>query len=699
MRNVTVTLAVWAIACSGAATAPDAVTDATDAPGDASPCPATLAFADPTAPAFLHWGKTLDLRVAVRRCGAPATGEAVRFEVLDDSWGIVALDAPVATTDGGGIATGVLRSLRDVNLQIQVRACLDADPSVPCLTFVVVNESPGCYAPLTVTFAEYGDPAVDTADVFLFLRDADGKPGCADLDPLALPVAQVVQKDVSVGGAAVFSKLPGLEKDKEQAYTIVGLGREGAGGPIRATACDDVRGWMEWGAPTHVELVLEDVDPEWGPPLTVRTAPYAGAYPQLDVVQVLLFRQGPGGKPNCDELKLEALPTAHVASKDYVLGSDVTFWNLPGLEDDKTQTYSVLVMARTGSNGPIQAWACDDANGVVTWNGHTVVEVALRDVPPRLSGAFEVVTSFDFGADLPDAVADAVRWIADMRNDPASGLVRLACDPGCAAMSPSVCDAWKQIEGEPGPEADASDLLAVVGRFEVVSAFTFAMEPAPDGILPANACKEVWGTARFRFTDGTLNEFDLATVTGIPVAWTPFPGTFGPDPADGAWPLSIGQHAIGPRYGATLAAVLEKWMLPRLFGDGSDGLPPVDSWEAAMASRLAGNACLLTNDCCERFAKAAAGGTGAVTENLVEDACEALVQSGAACLRDRLSALDATPSGLAIGTKTPCLAWDETWDMRVDGLGWKNEPCEWDAHWFLGGSDLTPVGTFVGKAK
>ena len=176
--------------------------------------------------------------------------------------------------------------------------------------------------------------------------------------------------------------------------------------------------------------------------------------------------------------------------------------------------------------------------------------------------------------------------------------------------------------------------------------------------------------------------------------------------------LAITRHALNLQYGALLDFVLEKILLPQVFGDGTDSLPSVDSFEALMSALMAGRACLVAGTCCHDFAaNLVAQSGGAVEATLVETACDSLIPSGGTYIREFVTDLDTPTGGFTIGTPVadgtkyltdqPCLITDIGNDMRFDALGGQSADmqCAWDASLTLGGFDYRPSATFYGNRQ
>jgi hypothetical protein len=476
-------------------------------------------------------------------------------------------------------------------------------------------------------------------------------------------------------------------------------------------------------------------------PLIVGFADYKGQYAMLDKAEIRLFKQAANGKPKCADLKLDALPAADVVSPKVAIEGSFSFVSLPNLEADVTQTYTILALAQAGT-GPTQATACNDVDGKVTWGQKKYVELTLADLAARIAASYDVTSTFDLVSGLPPAVSQVIYVITNFFENPAAELMVLLCTAGkdngtimdfceyiftdatkpdpkqltatadvildivnavliglleanCPGSDPTLCTKiW--FTGQ-----DVSDILT---HFELLSTITIGKEPDATGALKAADCKEVWHSVRLRWTLGLdcdpadttcgWQKFSFSAIPGIDDSIN---GSFDGLYKDGT--LTIDAHKLNLKYGALIDFTLEKWILPKLFGDGKDGLPAVDSFETALGALLAGRACLQDDSCCDTFAENVSGSTTSVTKNVVKAACTALIQTGSKYLRDQLQALDATPDNFTIGTKEPCQTVDSNKDMKIDALGSKEKQCVWDAKLTVGSTDYVPAGTFYGKVK
>ncbi|NOZ02622.1 MAG: hypothetical protein GXP54_12130 [Deltaproteobacteria bacterium] len=554
-----------------------------------------------------------------------------------------------------------------------------------------------------------------------------------------------------VSGAAIsFEKQGDANGLGQLAAPIVYTGPNGIGsnnikntktatGQFQVKVCVD-------GAP-EIECIYYNIaiTPKGVVPLSVGFGDYKGAYPLIDVARVYLFKQGGNGKPTCDDIEIDNLPTATVVSPTVSITQTAQFPKLPNLETEKTQNYTIIGLAQAGE-GPVQAYGCEDGSTQgkptkVEWGGKTYVELDLKDIPPKIVGSYDITNTFDLVSGLPPQVATVVYTITGFFENPAAQIMLLICQAGgttltdfCGYMfndpdNPDISDlsttgdvAFQIINALligilesycPGNDPTlcgkiywtASDVSDILTKFQILSTFTFSQEPDETGYLPASACKEVWHTLRIRWTlgldcppsDDNCGWKNLS-FNAIPGIEETISANFEANLIDNS-KLEILPHKLNLKYGALVNFAIEKLLLPQVFGDGSDGLPAVDSYEALIGSLLAGKACLQTNDCCNQFAVNLTNQTFGLTLNLVEGACEALMTVGASYLRDMLLGLDATPDNFTIGTKEPCQLYDNNKDMNFDGFGKKTNPCVWDAQLVVGGATYPPDGTFWGTAK
>lgn len=481
------------------------------------------------------------------------------------------------------------------------------------------------------------------------------------------------------------------------------------------------------------------VTPKGFAPLMVSFTDYKGHY-FVNTVEVRIFKQDKtdgSGKPRCSDLNLESLPTATLVSQKMGLSDTVIFGELPNLEAEKLQYYTVLGLASDG-DGPVKAWACDDTQGKVEWGKQTSVKLTLQDIPPRITGSYRVYNTFDLVSGLPENVRNVVYTIVGFFENPAAQIMLLICKAGgdtldefCGYLfndkdNPDIKeltmagDVVFQIINVvlvgllekycPFEDKDmcskiywtGDDISKILTKFQLMATFTFPNEPDKDGKLVG--CLEKWDTVRIRWTLGQDCPPDDEQC-----GWKNLPlgGPDLPDVISSQFEaqvvdfdkLTIAKHKLNFKYGALVNFAIERLLLPQVFGDGSDGLPAVDSYEDLIGSLLAGKECLIDNSCCDKFAEDVTDKTSGLTKNFVKGACEALIQTGSTYLRNQLTSLDTTPDNFEIGTAEPCPLYDKNNDMKIDAFGDKQNQCKWDVTLTVGSTNYKPDGTFYGIAK
>ena len=446
----------------------------------------------------------------------------------------------------------------------------------------------------------------------------------------------------------------------------------------------------------------------------------------FDGVKVYLYKNESttaADKP-CSGIDPLDLPTADLEKGPVQINQTVKFELLPGLEDESQQYYTVCARGEKADGSPL-TYGCNDVDGHVSITTSTHVPVVLNDIAPRLAGQYDVETTMDLLSPLPDNVENIVGTVLDFFERPSASLLRLVCmidnstlqdlcgyvfddptDPQIDELSTvgqivlELIDAYLQAYVEQWTGYDiigiGDDVRDLIRQLTLISTYELKVEPADDGTIPANQTSASWHSIKFRWTYGLecqptddscgVITMNVQSLGQNPVTAT-FPATVGVQP--GFLELGIGEHSLTLHYGALLNYILQKVVLPRVFGDGSDGLPVVDSYEALIKSLLGGGKeCLdpmAPQTCCQAFtANVVAQAGDAVPAAVLTQACESLITLGATYLETKLNDLDLdtgknlflkTPDGL------PCKVYDTNNNMKIDAWG-KKEPatdrCVWD---------------------
>ena len=175
--------------------------------------------------------------------------------------------------------------------------------------------------------------------------------------------------------------------------------------------------------PLYFDVV---VTPKGQVPLTV-IGTYGGSRP-VGNYNVRLYRQNAAGAPTCANLlDLYENGTAAQARDNIQLTQTAKFPEFDGLEQDGTQRYTILAFALNATQA-IQAWGCEDQDGVVEWGKARTVNVELVDRPPLYAGAYNITSRFDFISAIPQPYRKWVEYVVGFFQSPAGTVLELACD-------------------------------------------------------------------------------------------------------------------------------------------------------------------------------------------------------------------------------------------------------------------------------
>lgn len=205
--------------------------------------------------------EVFDLAVRYTRGGIPVEGALLQYRIVDDEYGLAALDpgTGLATTDHDGVSGYTRlrvgfegRALRSDDFAVEVSAPEEVD--VRPIRFVVsIHTTP---PPALSVFPDYiGEAPLETVSVWSFLWDDDRSRDdrgaaidCASLDAVvrtqsvdALPNAVLVTSGLSFGRSATYSHAEVeavLPTVADPMFTVLAVGFDSAGQP-RALGCDD----------------------------------------------------------------------------------------------------------------------------------------------------------------------------------------------------------------------------------------------------------------------------------------------------------------------------------------------------------------------------------------------------------------------------------------------------------------------------
>jgi len=460
----------------------------------------------------------------------------------------------------------------------------------------------------------------------------------------------------------------------------------------------------------------------------------------IDAIKAYLFLQT-AGSPTCLEINPGSLPIADKASPE--LNDLMQSWKVSSFADLGPNNPLMYTVVATGYevNGPVLAWGCYDVDALVEFGKGKLVTVVLHDAPPpTYVGTYHVVNHFSILSALPPEVDTVLEFIVGFFNSPTAGLLQLTCALANDALE-DLCDNVFQDPNDPdinnlttvgnvmttildgilinllednvGTDiwSGGKDIGNMIKDIEIHSTIKIKAEPDETGFISMENTEVEWHTVSFQWTMGEdCNILDPEcgkksysfNAIGQDVAVAQFTAQLDGWMLGQFYKLIIQPHALDLKYGAFLNFAIEKLLLPTVAGDGSDGLPVVDSYEKFFSALMGGKECLQINNCCELFAQNVSGQAGNWVQSLAKIGCQALVPLSSEYLRDMLTGLDPdTGDNFTIGTKSgqPCVLYDTDNDQVIDQWG-KKEPmelrCYWDVKLKLGGSDILFDADFWG---
>ena len=359
-------------------------------------------------------------------------------------------------------------------------------------------------------------------------------------------------------------------------------------------------------------------------PLVVGFKDYAGLYPTMNTARVLIFKQdATTKKPKCADLDLSALPTATASVGPIALTQTAAFPSLPKLGtadgQEASQNYTIIGTANINNAGPVRAYACNDADGLVEVNKSKFVELTLLDMTPKLAGTYEVWTTIDFVSGLPPTVAMVVGYITDLFKSPTATLLKALCQWAGDSVS-GICDAlFLQPGTSPCPASETypsiddkcmtalggvvkevldavitaliasndtaaaifftgQDVSVILTKFQLGSQIKIATEPDVNG---DTTLEQKFNTIKVRWTLGAdcdpsdaecgWNAYSLASTNASGVVQaTGVPANLSVD--NSIYKLAIDPHAIQLKYGVLARWILETFVFPRIWGTEVDSI-------------------------------------------------------------------------------------------------------------------------------
>lgn len=461
-------------------------------------------------------------------------------------------------------------------------------------------------------------------------------------------------------------------------------------------------------------------------PVLLASHEYVGAQ-GFSSFTLRLFRQNAGGQPSCGAVHPDAggvPPTPDVELGPFGAGQQAQVMDLPGLDAAGEQAWTVQFVG-PASDGAIRAVGCE--GGVVVRSDATATAlVYVLDLAPRFRGEYRSETRLDLVTGASGPIGTAVNALVDLFTQPGALVLRWACQNASGNLG-TVCGYLVNSSGAPtllgGVIVDAAnvaflqlissalgDNVTITGQtvsevlrdLRLLSDLVLGAEPAAskpgfDGALFApGLATESWTYARFRWKhdascknapDPLLcgwGDIPLETVYGFR------PGGALEAGVDMDFDLHITRHRVdGLSYGPLVNAIVERYLLPLMFGDGSNGLPPVDSWDKLVATLFGDPYCLYYDDCCEYFAYRLEDDVPIWVSPFLPAACEAAIPLAANVVRNQLLNLDGEMHvGTPIGEG--CRSYDGDADRWVDAWGTAANRCAWDLYFPTGSGDFSP---------
>ncbi len=472
-----------------------------------------------------------------------------------------------------------------------------------------------------------------------------------------------------------------------------------------------------------------------GPPLIIEFEPhYDKAKVKFKKVDILLYKHAGDQQFPCGNMELVGkLPSATIQLPSVLsnkVDDPVQVTDLPDLDKDKQQAWTIVALGVT-DKGAVRVAGCNDADAQVSVGVSTTAVVPLDEMPPDYTGVYDVTTFLDLTSALPDNVKAVTDIIFALFQSPAGGLALLACYVGDKADVGVLQDLCGFVFANPqDPQIgewdsatanaiiDAVDALiqGLIAKNQTASQIFYTgkdiadiltglelhgvieMKPLPGktkcvpddaGMFTEEQCSQTWDEIAFQWTlnagcppaDPSCGQYTLNfdQFSNTPLATSHFAARVDPTFFD----MNVFAHGVNFKYGALLNAIIKEFLLPAVFGDGSDGYPKIDNYEDAIKTFMCGKEGLLPeNDCCQMFADGVTNNGGGFLADTVKAACKSLPSLAAGFIEGQLTGLDLDTENLLVSTPAdqPCKLYDDDSDGRIDSWGRKTEMCKWQLH-------------------
>jgi len=216
---------------------------------------------------YLSFSEQKELKMVYTEDGAPVSGVTVKFAVENDPNGLAQPTALAGITEADGIGKIAIKPKRNEVGQFVIKAYVEGGTNPPPAKYFDIVVTPKGTVPLTVIATYGGTRPVSSYSVRLYKQNAQGSPGCGDLNDLYENGTATTARDgVQLSQSAKFPDFDGLATDKTQKYTILAFSLN-ANQKVQAWVCNATDGVVEDGKSKTVEVAMTD-----------RAPLYVGAY-------------------------------------------------------------------------------------------------------------------------------------------------------------------------------------------------------------------------------------------------------------------------------------------------------------------------------------------------------------------------------------------------------------------------------------
>jgi hypothetical protein len=504
-------------------------------------------------------------------------------------------------------------------------------------------------------------------DLEVKLVDGDGQPV---KDALINFEPSLTGSGVTLGSAGTYTDANGIAKT-----TIESGASAGGAGTVTASTSNELVGTLKWTiGVSSKDSASYRVDFE-----------HNGAA-QIKPITVRLFED----TVTCDDLLANPNPPAEFERPGLVDSAGV-FPTVIFPDIANGSAYTVAAWGMFLDNNDVEvAYGCTDGNPPVESGTPVDVTVTLVDHIPTITGEYEVTHEFDLTGALPDNVRTVVELIGRLATDPGSfvaGCPENSNDPDCPAGTDglvdllldflpadssfrdtiesaldssigralvrdavnSVADDWID-NSAPDWVADTvnvtGDIYKTLREFRVEGVIRITEAPQvaidPDtgevvGVLSDGAGEQIWNDFIFTWSRGCegASDPDLCSQRRFGARQldlsdddAPVEGAFG-GTVFGSNKLQINQHSLSLNYGALMVAIIEKVVLPEIFGNdcGPNDNLACDSLELALEEMIS----------CEQVASYASSDPNSTVNDVVENLCGTLLTQASDQLRDYAS--------------------------------------------------------------